>query len=290
MRSNRLFSLALLLLLASGAAVHSQEQDPDISGCDIALERFFYGGKENLQNRQRIYYDAEGRVVLSFFLNSDGTERSRKLYRYDERGNQIEYSLEDKTASGWNRWWHTVGERSDFDDYYQITQKTARYRDAYVVTSVVRKTYDEVVLYEEDIGFDGSTSVREYNSNGDLIRNEYENEKSDGRVLEEYEYEYEEGRPIKRTTRRGSVVSEVRENTYKDGLLVESRVGDLLKNATYTYRYEYSDGKLTKQTCLSADGAPLFMLFYEYDDRGRLVRHGERYGASERYWQYDFED
>ncbi len=291
MRQTRLLPILFLGLLASCASVPSREAPPKTSGGYVALERFFFGGSENFQNRQRIYYDENHRVRLSYFLNPDGTIRSRKTYRYDEDGNILEYSLEDKTEKGWNRWWHTLGERTVLEDGYQFTEKTSRYEESYVVTHVVRKSLKGVLLYEEERGFDDSLFIHEYNERGDLVHQEFEHEKSDGLVVEDFEYEYEEGLPVKRTKFRGGIVTELAVNTFEDGRLTETVAEDLERQETYRVRYEYSGEKLLKKTWLDADGTkPVFEFYNEYDERGRLVRHGERSSTYERYWQYDFEE
>lgn len=287
-RATRLAAAAALALISAFAA-GAQEWDPDVSGCEAALERFFFNGVESRANLQRLYFDREGRVAMSAFLNEDGSERSRKVYRYDELGELVEFSIWDRDGASWRRWWHALAERKLEGGVYTYTERTSRYAEAPRETRVVKKDASGRLLYEAERGYDESYSIRTYNDRGDLAEERYENEKSGGPVAESFAYRYEGGLPTRVERSRKGVPVELVENAYVDGLLASSALRNLASGAESSIAFEYAAGRLVRKTWLGAAGERRYELYYEYDGRGRLLVSGEKAEGYDRYWRYDYE-
>ena len=281
------FILIILLIIPIGLGF-SQYWDPYVSDCYQSLERFFYNGKENRTNLQRIWYDRENRIVMSAFINNDGSERSRKTYLYDTEGNLMDFAIWDIRDGIWIRWWHTVLELVSSEDVNIYTKKAKRYSDDYLVSSIVIKNGDRSIS-SAAFGFDGSESFKQFNDNGDLIWHQWENEKSDGNIVDTYIYEYD-GANIKTVEhyRKGELVN-TRTNTYSEGRLAGSEIHDEMSGSITRLQFTYENGKLISRLRLDGEGELLFENYSEYDENGRLQKRGERSSSYERYWLYDVE-
>ena len=284
--------IALMLALAPRAA-SAQDWNVDTSGCDVALERFFYNGTENRTNLQRIWYEGQGREVLSAFLNAGGTERTRKTYRYDEHGIRVEYSMWDRAGTGWRLWYHASAQRRMENGLAVYTEHTSRYAGEPVLSAVTRLRPDGTLAYEARYNGEGDYSITHYDGRGNMLSREYEHEKTDGVVRERYVYRYEGDRILsfEKLDESGALLSTT-VNTWEGGFLVaqEVRQGASGKSERIRYFYHPANGKLVRQEWLDpASGTIRYALYYEYDAQGRLVKSGEWSPGYERYWLYEFE-
>ncbi|HAE21376.1 MAG TPA: hypothetical protein DCG47_03500 [Spirochaetaceae bacterium] len=282
---------ALFLFALSAMGLYAQGNDVDTSGCSVALERFFYNGIENRANLQRIWYDREGRVVLSAFLDADGSERTRKIYRYDEYGQRVEFSVWDRDGSAWRRWYYARAERRVEGGFAVYTERTSSYGGQPRLSSVTKLRPDGSLAYAANYGGAGDYSIDTYDEYGNVLTREYEHEKTDGVVRERYSYRYEGDKPVYVELRdETGVLLTAATNAWSGGLLLSTDTTELATGARTLLRYSYKGGMVTRMEWLDpSSGAVGYALSYEYDDAGRLVKTGEWSPSYERYWLYEFE-
>ena len=285
---------AIFLLL--GGVLSAQEWNPDVSGTTVVLERFFFNGKENTANLQRIWFDEDQNPLLSAFLRSDGSERSRKVYRYDGYGELTEYSVWDASGDGFSRWYHQTRVRSEEDGLIIYTTTTQRYREAPYVSRVEKMREDGTPVSSEYLGLDSSTDYREYDQRGNLIYTRYENEKSDGQVEIRYDIQYgDDGNPAVVTARDaagedGRIISISRRSYDSRGRLISEDItyADTGKRRLREYSWE-GDRQSEMRVIDPESGETLARYYTDYDSRGWKLKWGEELPDYQRYWIYEKE-
>lgn len=272
-------------------SVCSYAQEFDVKYTSTALERFFFNGSANNANNRKVYYDENNRIVMSAFLNANGTERSRTINRYDDQGRQVESSIWDRRGDSWNRWYHSRTEVMRGNGFVMYVEYVSRYDHTPEILSVT--TYDDSgrKTYSAVYGFDGSVDITVHNEHGNVTYHEYEHEKTDGVVYRHYLYNYEDGSPLSCNVRneKDEIVQYIT-NTYEAGRLVKQVTKNVNDGSTVVTEYTHSGDRVIRQSRVDPDtGEPVFMQYTEYDEKGRVLKRGEQAPSYERYWTYDYE-
>ena len=290
MRKHR---LALAFAFMATSVLFAQEWNPDVSHCAVALERFYFNDRENRDNLQRYYFDDKMQVLMSVFLNKDGTERSRKIFRYDDGGNLVDFSIWDGHGESWNRWnqehWITrqEGDTTVREQYSQY------YSDKPYLSGIVKTGPDGKKISEEYYSDNGEVldSLTRYNENGDAVYEKYQTEKTDGYVTREYRIHYKDNQPESiEVFENGKLASTIVKAFNAEGKTIREETTSQGDNSVTVREFEYERGKLTRQRCYSkSTGKELYTLYSEYDEKGRLIKTGEIYPDYQRYWIYEFQ-
>jgi len=290
MRKSR---LALAFAFMATGALFAQEWNPDVSHCAVALERFFFNDRENRDNLQRYYFDDKMRVVMSVFLNEDGTERSRKVFKYDEAGDLVDFSIWDRHGDSWNRWEHDYWVSRQGDGTIIREQYSQYYADKPYLSGIVTTGLDGKKISEEHYSDNGEVldSLTRYNEHGDAVYEKYQTEKTDGYVIHEYRIHYKDNLPESvDVIENGELVSTIVNAFNAEGKAIRMETTSRGDDSVTVEEFEYERGKLTRQRCYSKDaGKELYTLFSEYDEKGFLIKTGEVYPGYQRYWIYEFE-
>jgi len=290
MRKNR---LALACAFMATSLLFAQEWNPDVSRCTVALERFFFNDKESRDNLQRFYFNDKMQVVMSAFLNNDGTERSRKIFRYDEAGNLIDFSIWDRYGESWNRWEHDTWVSKQTDGAIIREEYSQYYADKPYLSGIVKTDLGGKKISEEYYSDKGQVldSLTRYNENGDVVYEKYQTEKTDGYVIREYKIQYKDNLPESiEVIENGEPISTVVNTFNAEGKTIRMETTSQDDNSVTVEEFEYERGKLTKQRCYSKSaGKELYTLFSEYDEKGFLIKTGEIYPDYQRYWIYEFQ-
>ena len=285
--------LALVCAFVAASALFAQEWNPDVSHCSVALERFFYNDRENRDNLQRFYFDDEMRVVLSVFLNKDGTERSRKIFKYDEAGNLVDFSIWDGHGESWNRWEHDYWLSKEDDGAIVREQYSQYYADRPYLSGRVKTGLDGKKISEEYYSDHGEVldSLTRYNERGDMVYEKYQTEKTNGYVIREYRIHYKDGLPESvEVIENGEPASTIANTFNSEGKTIRAETTSRDGDSVTVEEFEYERGKLTRQRCHSkSEGKELYTLFSEYDEKGFLIKTGEIYPDYQRYWIYEFQ-
>lgn len=290
MRKHR---LALACAFMATGALFAQDWNPDVSHCAVALERFFYNDRENRDNLQRFYFDDKMRVLMSVFLNEDGTERSRKIYKYDEAGELVDFSIWDGQGESWNRWNHEYWVSRRDGDTIVREQYSQYYADKPYLSGIVKTGLDGKKISEEHYSENGEVldSLTRYNERGDMVYEKYQTEKTDGYVIREYRIRYEGNLPVSvEVIENGKPESTIVNTFNAEGKTIRAETAAQGGDSVTVEEFEYEGGKQTRQRCYSkSTGKELYTLFSEYDEKGFLIKTGEIYPGYQRYWVYEFQ-
>jgi hypothetical protein len=174
------FCIIFLFLFSQ---TYADKWEVDISQCTKVIERFFVNGKENRDvSPQDYYYDVNGNLVLQIFYDSNGRERGRKISRYNELNELIEY----RDIFGG----HRIIEKIVDNDKIIFLKRKKEYNDYDLIGIEIYNTNGNLIS-EFEIHSDNFFSYRIYNDRKDLIFNRYEDEKSNGireeRIINEYD-------------------------------------------------------------------------------------------------------
>ncbi len=287
-----IFAIFLLINLIN-IKLFAADWDIDISQCRKVVERFFYNDKENKVNSPTYYYDKNNNLVLRVLFDEQGAERARGVFIYNNENELVEYSYWDRSSknAAWNRWEHGVVDKVILDDRIIFYERQKIYHEDYKIVKETIKDLNGNLISTKEGGDDGYYLYEEYNNKGDVIFKKYENEKSDGMREETYiiEYDSNSNKINIKTYESGNLTIEKKNSYNQKKLLIQTIIINYLKNETSKQVYKYNaNNKLLEEKYLDSNDNEIFLLYNEYDEKDRLIKHGEKNKAYNRYWTYEY--
>lgn len=292
----RKYYLLLGLFVVSSILFAEEESTVDRSKCTAIRARFLVNGNEVTVNQEIRYFDEQGRLVLSVLLDTDGSERMRKQYIYDEDGREKAFIVWVPSSQGkWRKDMEKKVITSKEGEYTIRTEITIRY---YAITHeditrITKLNSEGKIVEEEWDEIDGSKGRAEYDEYGNIVYKEYENEKTEGLVKEWYSYTYADNKGTitsKETRDQEGRVLETLSYTYgNDGKLVQLEIKDHRDGSTSSIRYiRDSEGKIIRIEYTDPFGEITHVTTYEYDARGRVTSMKQTSKEGSTYeWRYE---
>jgi hypothetical protein len=288
-----IFSLIFFIITIQS---YADEWEADISQYTKVTERFFFNEIENKDNSPiDQYYDINGNLVLQILYSRNGQERSRRINKYNEMNELIEYSVWDRSAGmeQWRRWLHNTIEKITENDKLIFLIKEKMYFDDYKLIGINIKNTNGHLISEMEIEDDVLASYRIYNDRNDIIYYRYQNEKSNGireeRYLIEYDSHFNKGICIK-TYENGNLIYETVNKYDENGMLLQSITLNYLKNIQSKQLYTYDNkNNLIEDKLLDNNDNVILIRYYQYDKENRIIKWGEKNNSYDRYWTYEYE-
>ena len=235
-------------------------------------------------------YDDYGRRTSTRHVYADDPEGTLTSYRYDEKGRSIQKEIKSGSSAE-QIFKYTYDEagrpiRQDYDGWITSVEYDANGNIMKVMNGgyIRERSYDSSGRITEELlkterGFLLSTTVYEYNEQGDLIK-ETERENFTGSILSQFDYQYEYDERGNKIRCTGNESDGVREWEYDDQ-------GNQIKYSDYSsdsafviFHYKYDEnGNEIEQRCEDEKGIT-HRIFFEYDDYGNLIKRTTDYPNS----------
>jgi hypothetical protein len=266
----------------------SEREEVDISQCTKVTERYFINGIEKRVNIAVNCYDKNGNYVLEISYDENGNEQARSINKYNEKNEIIESSY----------WWGgrireslIIIEKSYENDRIIYQMKKSNYNEDFKLISERVCKNNGKLISEIDFDEDPFFSYKIYNDKNDVVFYGYNHEKSDGAEEEKYDIEYDSHfNKIKiKSYKNENLFYEIINSYNKKNLLQKSVKTFSLNNTKTTELFTYDKkNNLIEEKLLNDNGEEIVVTYYEYDNKNRKIKEGEKRGDYDRYSLYEY--